>query len=90
MQELLPILIGVAAGAVCSRIGSTRRRAGAAVVLSVIGGFLSMVVNGEWGLGVTAMLADSALVCGGALASVVLLGALGRARCRVAGNSLSP
>jgi len=89
MQELLPVWIGVAAGAISSRIGSTRLRAGAVVVLSLTGGFLSMAVNGEWGLGVTAMLADTAFVAGGALASVVTMAALGRARRRVAGNPLS-
>jgi len=89
MQELLPILIGMAAGAMSCRIGSTRLRTGAAVVLSLTGGFLSMAVNGEWGLGVTAMLADTALVAGGTIASVVILAVLGRARRRVAGNLLS-
>jgi hypothetical protein len=88
MQELLPIWIGMAVGAISSRICSTRLRAGAVVVLSLIGGLFSMAVNGEWGLGVTAMLADTALVAGGALAVIVTLAALGRARRRVAGNPL--
>jgi hypothetical protein len=86
MQELLPIWIGVAAGAISSRIGSTRFRFAAVVVLSLTGGFLSVLLNGEWGLGVTAMLADTALVAGSAFAFVVILAALGRSRRRLAGN----
>jgi len=89
MQELWPVLIGMAAGAMSAWIGPGRIRAGAVVLFSLTAGFLSMAVNGEWGVGLTAMLADSALVAGGALASVVVLAALARARRRLAGNPVS-
>jgi hypothetical protein len=88
MQEILPVLIGITIGAVSYRIGSMRLRAGAAAALSLSGGFLAMAVNGEWGLGITAMLADTAFVAGGALASIVILAALAGARRRLAGNPL--
>jgi hypothetical protein len=84
MQELLPMLLGVLAGSLLWRRGPARHRRAATVLLSVIGGALSTTINGEWGAGAAAFLADAALVGSSALAAMATLALLRHVRQRAA------